>query len=441
MVLFKYKDQIANGWDFASASYWYKSNSLISPNSKATLYSTGIETTFKGKKYIHFQGEKIVEHRLKNIGKAIFWTVATLGIGILFSSSIQRYWTKGLFGVAKVSYFVNKKVVPQTQKDLSDTARTYLRDIIKSQGISPYYRSEATEVHTALIWDPELVIQALKEEEFDQAHFIPEELKKQNQEVMASILKFHPDEFQNVNPSWKKDPNFIILALSTNPSVEKFIDFKLFENNQGFFVMLLRATHNFSLLQYASPNILDNGFINQVKVYLRFLDKANISKIVFNEATPDIIRGNLYFITELTIMGRPDCIRYATDTIRNDRSTAQFFIKCTEEALQFISDDLREDSSFVTPLVTKSPSLIEWVSPDLSNYRQLALEAIQKDPHLYKKVSIRLQRDPSFLEEALQAAVTKKDQDLLNISWSAVQPKFNRGRHKQNKQHLLEEIE
>jgi hypothetical protein len=180
-------ESIEENWNFSSQSWWKRNNSQSKlEKSKIILYPTGVKRTFDGKKYLCFRAEKRTAHQWRNLGKALFWTISTLGLGIL-SSSVRYQWRKGIYGVTVISYSINKQVIIKNQnlKDLSKKARNqYIRELVD------VFLKDKSSMHELCLVDPSAV---------------------------ASTL-------------------------AIKPLLRRFVDFELFKNDEKFFVKLLKKT-------------------------------------------------------------------------------------------------------------------------------------------------------------------------------------------------------
>ena len=191
----------------------------------------------------------------------------------------------------------------------------------------------------------------------------------------------------------RKDSNFLLSVIETNPSLFEYLEPKEQNNKQ---IALIALESNAEFLEYLGPKLKADKQIGLVAVkkngdLLEHLGKA--------------LRGDPEVVLEAVKTGN-FALAYASDALKADEAIVLEAVKHNGNALRYADKKLKGNRDIVLQAVTTNGSALANASDELKKDKNIVLIAVQSGAWILKYADSSLQEDPDIIISLLKTRKT-----------------------------------
>ncbi|KAG2373949.1 hypothetical protein C9374_011614 [Naegleria lovaniensis] len=265
--------------------------------------------------------------------------------------------------------------------------------------------------------DPILVLKAVQENG-NALQFASEHLRSDRAMVLAAVQEDgHALEFCN-HDELKRDPQVILAAFQTSGnSIFKYTGWDEWEIQQFLSQQVSSQSCNEpSPMLFLNPSIYNHPQNNTLES--KEEDAKNNKDIVLRAMRRDFtalryashsIRSDRSFISEL-VQQNGYLLEFASEELRNDPHVVQLAMQQNPFALKHASLELRSNKEFlslVLPNYSKKPNLLQYVNEDLKRDSSFVMHVLlTMDPNLYVNFLPEQRKSKEFLWQVLEKLST-----------------------------------
>ena len=232
-----------------------------------------------------------------------------------------------------------------------------------------------------------------------------DELKADKEIVMAALKSGYRLPYEHVSDALKTDRDFLLEIVSLDAYCLEFFSEELKQDEQ---IVLAAAKHfGDAALEFGSEKFKKNKNIITEAVKS---SREALSFLAENEKNDK----NLVITAVKHHGGSP--LQYASEQLRNDKDVVIAAITAVDQyhsTFQYASEELRNDKDVVITAVGHNGDALQYASEELQNDKDVAMAALINSTGAFKYVSERLRSDKEFILHAIgQKDVDAVDDDL-----------------------------